>query len=209
MFLADRKMLTKGTLTKGIKIYIIKIMVAKFIGQQILKYGKKRVSKYWKRPTPASRAVGAGSPGPVPKSKQSKIQSTLGGTEYILPEGKNIKGIKFVNDKTPTQRFQDNVKDLIGIDSVSNKMQQRKMFRKNVKKKLAGGLLLAGVKQAAKRYIKSGGKKTTTIMKQFGSSRTEAKTDVLSGMKMHTSDQYTKNLFDKSMQKLIDAYRKK
>ena len=46
-------------------------------------------------------------------------------------------------------------------------------------------------------------------MKQFGGTRTEAKTDVLSGLKMHTSDQYTKNLFDKSMQRLIEAYRKK
>jgi hypothetical protein len=202
-------MLTKGTLTKGTKIYIIKIMVVKFIGQQIYKIGKKRITKYLRRPSPASREVGAGSPGPVPLNKKSKIQSTLGGGEYNLPEGKNIKGIKFVNDKTPTQRFQDNVKDLIGIDSVSNKMQQRKMFRKNVKKKLAGGLLMAGAKEAAKRYLKSGGRKTTTIMKQFGSSRMEAKTDVLSGMKMHTSDQYTKNLFDKSMQRLIDAYRKK
>jgi len=46
-------------------------------------------------------------------------------------------------------------------------------------------------------------------MKQFGGTRTEAKTDVLSGLKMHTSDQYTKNLFNKSMQRLIEAYRKK
>jgi hypothetical protein len=86
-------------------------------------------------------------------------------------------------------------------------MQQKKMFK--TKKKLLGGLLTAAGKQAAKSYIKSGGRKTTTIMKQFGSTRTEAKTDVLSGLKMHTSDQYTKNLFNKSMQRLIDAYRKK
>ena len=182
-------------------------MVAKYIGQQLLKLGKKKVTPYLKRPTPASREVGAGSPGPVPMSKQSEIKSTLSGGEYNLPRNKNIKGVKFVNDKTATQRFQDNVKDLIGLDSISIKMQQKKMFK--TKKKLLGGLLTAAGKQAAKSYIKSGGRKTTTIMKQFGSTRTEAKTDVLSGLKMHTSDQYTKNLFNKSMQRLIDAYRKK
>jgi hypothetical protein len=70
--------------------------------------------------------------------------------------------------------------------------------------------LTAAGKQAAKSYFKSGGgRRTGTIMKKFGGTRTEAKTDVLSGLKMHTSDQYTKNLFDKSMQRLIEAYRKK
>jgi hypothetical protein len=59
-------------------------------------------------------------------SKQSQIKSTLSGGEYDLPQNKNIKGVKFVNDKTATQRFQDNVKDLIGLDSISIKMQQRK-----------------------------------------------------------------------------------
>ena len=182
-------------------------MVAKYIGQQLLKLGKKKVTPYLKRPIPADKKVSAGSQGPVPLSKQSQIKSTLSGGEYDLPKNKNIKGVKFVNDKTATQRFQDNVKDLIGLDSISIKMQQKKMFKP--KKKLLGGLLTAAGKQAAKSYIKSGGRKTTTIMKQFGGTRTEAKTDVLSGLKMHTSDQYTKNLFDKSMQRLIDAYRKK
>jgi hypothetical protein len=200
-------MLIKGILTKDTEIYIIKIMVAKYIGQELLKAGKKRISRYLKRPTPADKKVSAGSPGPVPLSKQSQIKSTLSGGEYDLPRNKNIKGIKFVNDKTATQRFQDNVKDLIGLDSISVKMQQRKKFKP--KKKLLGGLLTAAGKQAAKSYFKSGGRRTGTIIKKFGGTRTEAKTDVLSGLKMHTSDQYTKNLFDKSMQRLIEAYRKK
>ena len=182
-------------------------MVAKYIGQELLKAGKKSISRYLKRPTPADKKVSAGSPGPVPLSKQSQIKSTLSGGEYDLPRNKNIKGIKFVNDKTATQRFQDNVKDLIGLDSISVKMQQRKKFK--LKKKLLGGLLTAAGKQAAKSYFKSGGRRTGTIMKKFGGTRTEAKTDVLSGLKMHTSDQYTKNLFNKSMQRLIEAYRKK
>jgi len=105
-------------------------MVAKYIGQQLLKLGKKKVTAYLKRPTPASREVGAKSLGPVPMSKQSQIKSTLSGTEYSLPIRKNIKGVKFVNDKTETQRFQDNVKDLIGIDSISVKMQQKKFKTK-------------------------------------------------------------------------------
>ena len=86
-------------------------MVAKYIGQELLKAGKKRISRYLKRPTPADKKVSAGSPGPVPLSKQSQIKSTLFGGEYDLPKSKNIKGVKFVNDKTATQRFQDNVKD--------------------------------------------------------------------------------------------------
>jgi hypothetical protein len=90
---------------------------------------------------------------------------------------------------------------------VAKYIGQRKKFKP--KKKLLGGLLTAAGKQAAKSYFKSGGRRTSTIMKKFGGTRTEAKTDVLSGLKMHTSDQYTKNLFDKSMQRLIEAYRKK
>jgi hypothetical protein len=46
-------MLIMGILTKDTEIYIIKIMVAKYIGQELLKAGKKRISRYLKRPTPA------------------------------------------------------------------------------------------------------------------------------------------------------------
>lgn len=95
----------------------------------------KRMLERNKRPTPADTHVSAGTKGPVPISKQSQIQSSLSGTEYSLPIRKNIKGIKFVNDKTETQRFQDSVKDLIGIDSISVKMQQKKMFKNRKGKK--------------------------------------------------------------------------
>ena len=95
----------------------------------------KRMLERNKRPTPADTHVSAGTKGPVPISKQSQIQSSLSGTEYSLPIRKNIKGVKFVNDKTETQRFQDSVKDLIGIDSISVKMQQKKMFKNRKGKK--------------------------------------------------------------------------
>jgi hypothetical protein len=59
------------------------------------------------------------------------------------------------------------------------KCNKEKKFKP--KKKLLGGLLTAAGKQAAKSYFKSGGRRTGTIMKKFGGTRTEAKTDVLSG----------------------------
>ena len=48
-----------------------------------------------------------------------------------------MKGIKFDNDKTDTQRFQDNVRDLIGLDSGSTlvRRQLKKIFKNRKGKK--------------------------------------------------------------------------
>ena len=97
----------------------------------------KRMLERNKRPTPADTHVSAGTKGPIPLNKQSKIQSSLSGTEYTFPMNKYMKGIKFANDKTDTQRFQDNVRDLIGLDAGSTlvRRQLKKIFKNRKGKK--------------------------------------------------------------------------
>ena len=97
----------------------------------------KRMLERNKRPTPADTHVSAGTKGPIPLNKQSKIQSSLSGDEYNFPMNKYMKGVKFANDRTETQRFQDNVRDLIGLDAGSTlvRRQLKKIFKnKKVKK---------------------------------------------------------------------------
>lgn len=163
-----------------------------------------------------------------PKLLRNKQKSSIGavdtagesygfaGRNFYVHDYANVPTAKsaFNRGISETSDFQSSVKNLIGLDKMTNLNKQRQLMAKDKitkapKKKMLGGLLTAGAKEAAKRYFKSGGRKTTTIMKMFGGTRSEAKTDVLSGLKMNTSDQYTKNLFNKSMQRIIDLRRKK
>jgi hypothetical protein len=107
-------------------------VVVKLIGQQLFKYGKKRVSKYLKRTTPADKSVGASSKGPVPKDKISKVQSTLGGGEYNVVKGKQTP---VFSSQSETERFQDAVRNLIGIDNVTNRLIMKNLTKKNKKNK--------------------------------------------------------------------------
>jgi|TARA_R100001460_G_scaffold18405_1_gene39107 hypothetical protein len=59
---------------------------------------------------------------------------------------------------------------------------QAKALGKIIPKKMLGGLLTAGIKTAAKKYFKTGNK-TQQIVKKHGGSRSDAKTDVKSGIK--------------------------
>ena len=82
---------------------------------------------------------GKGSKGPVPVKKQSLQKSTLSGRTYSISNNKlsqktmlDIGGGGY--GSTTTSRFQDSVKDLIGLDSVSIKKAQRKLFKRKKKK---------------------------------------------------------------------------
>ena len=220
-------------------------MVAKYIIKKVMKSSLKKkrantptlesITKQYNRmlernKSPAIKFSNRSSHASGPKLLRNKQKSGIGavdtagesygfgGRNFYVHDYASIPVAKsaFNRGISETSDFQSSVKNLIGLDKMTNLNKQRQLMAKDKtkitkapKKKMLGGLLTAGAKEAAKRYFKSGGRKTTTIMKMFGGARSEAKTDVLSGFKMNTSDQYTKNLFDKSMQRIIDLGRKK
>ena len=49
-------------------------------------------------------------------------------------------------------------------------------------RKLAGGLITKGIMGAFRKYVKSGGRKTSEIVKKSGGRRSDAKADVKSGI---------------------------
>ena len=102
---------------------------------------KKRAKQQTKAISRYSTNVGqAGTKGPVPTKKQSKIKSTLSGRTYPI----NLKKLnqKIMLDisggsykSTPTARFQDSVKNLIGLDSVSVRKAQISYLRNRNRRK--------------------------------------------------------------------------
>ena len=72
--------------------------------------------------------------GAVPLKKQSSIKSTLSGRQYSISNNKlsskTILDLGGGYGKNIASQFQDNVKDLIGLDLPSLKRAQRKLFKK-------------------------------------------------------------------------------
>jgi len=83
-------------------------------------------------------AGGNSSKGPVPIKSQSLQKSTLSGRTYSINSNKlstkTMLDIGGGYGTTSTARFQDNVKDLIGLDSTSIKKAQRKLFKRKKKR---------------------------------------------------------------------------
>jgi len=78
---------------------------------------------------------GKSSKGPVPVKKQSIQKSTLSGRTYSISNNKlSVKTMLDIGGgygSTATSRFQDAVKDLIGLD----KLSIRKAYKKGLRKK--------------------------------------------------------------------------
>ena len=72
--------------------------------------------------------------GSVPLKKQSSIKSTLSGRQYSISNNKlsskTILDLGGGYGKNTASQFQDNVKDLIGLDFTTLKNVQRKLFKK-------------------------------------------------------------------------------
>lgn len=102
---------------------------------------KKRAKQQTKAISRYSTNVGqAGTKGPVPARKQSKIKSTLSGRTYSINTKKlnqrimlDISGGSYKS--TPTSRFQDSVKNLIGLDSVSVRKAQLSYLKNRNRRK--------------------------------------------------------------------------
>ena len=82
---------------------------------------------------------GAGTKGPVPIKKQSAVKSTLSGRSYTVNLDTFKKAALFGafggRRQTPTQRFQDSVADLIGLDQLSLRKAHRASHRGREKRK--------------------------------------------------------------------------
>ena len=120
-------------------------MVARTLIKAGISYSKKKLRERAARKQTKSldkyniHAGGKSSKGPVPIKSQSLQKSTLSGRTYSIANNKlssktllNIGGGGY--GSTTTSRFQDSVKDLIGLDSVSIKKAQRKLFKRKKKK---------------------------------------------------------------------------
>ena len=120
-------------------------MVVKTLIKAGVNYVKKRASAAKTRKQTKSldkyniHAGGSSSKGPVPIKNQSLQKSTLSGRTYSVSNNKlssktmlDIGGGGY--GSTTTSRFQDSVKDLIGLDSASIKKAQRKLFKRKKKK---------------------------------------------------------------------------
>jgi len=117
-------------------------MVAKTIIKAGINYAKKKARilkarKETKSLKPYNIQGGTGK-GPVPIKNQSLQKSTLSGRTYSISNNKlsskTMLNIGGGYGTTPTARFQDNVRDLIGLDSASIKRAQRKLFKRKKKK---------------------------------------------------------------------------
>lgn len=118
-------------------------MVAKIVIKEVLKRVKRKAQKR------ASAAKGrkltksldkynihaGGGKGPVPIKKQSLQKSTLSGRTYSISNNKlsakTMLDIGGGYGTTSTARFQDAVKDLIGLD----KLSIRKAYRRGIRRK--------------------------------------------------------------------------
>ena len=92
-------------------------------------YGQKRLTA----------VGGASTKGPVPTKKQSAVKSTLSGRSYTVNLDTFKKSALFGafggRRQTPTQRFQDSVADLIGLDQLSLRKAHRASHRAREKRK--------------------------------------------------------------------------
>lgn len=71
------------------------------------------------------------------------------------------------------------------------------------KKLLLGGLLTTGIKGAAKKFFKSGGRKTNEIVKESGGTRAQAKADVKSAIRDNLKSQLRSSNLIKSKKRMI------
>jgi hypothetical protein len=80
-----------------------------------------------------------GGKGPVPIKKQSAVKSTLSGRLYTVNLDTFKKTAAFGafggRRQTPTQRFQDSVADLIGLDQISLRKAHRASHRARERRK--------------------------------------------------------------------------
>ena len=119
-------------------------MVARTLIKAGISYSKKKLRERAARKQTKSldkyniHAGGKSSKGPVPIKSQSLQKSTLSGRTYSISNNKlstkTMLDIGGGYGSTTTSRFQDNVKDLIGLDSTSIKISQRKLFKRKKKK---------------------------------------------------------------------------
>ena len=119
-------------------------MVAKTLVKAGIAYGKKKLRERAARNATKSLdkynilAGGSSSKGPVPIKNQSLQKSTLSGRTYSISNNKlsskTILSLGGPYGQSTAARFQDSVKDLIGIDSVSIRNAQKKLFKKKKKK---------------------------------------------------------------------------
>ena len=119
-------------------------MVVKTLIKAGVNYAKKRASAAKIRKQTKSldkyniHAGGSSSKGPVPIKNQSLQKSTLSGRTYSVSNNKlsakTMLDIGGGYGSTTTSRFQDNVKDLIGLDRASIKKAQRKLFKRKKNK---------------------------------------------------------------------------
>ena len=116
-------------------------MVVRTVIKEALKKAKKRVAAAKLRKLTKSldkyniKAGAASQKGPVPIKKQSLQKSTLSGRTYSISNSKlsakTMLDIGGSYGTTSTARFQDAVKDLIGLD----KLSIRKAFKRGMRRK--------------------------------------------------------------------------
>jgi len=116
-------------------------MVARTLIKAGIAYGKKKARERAARKTTKSldkyniHAGGKSSKGPVPIKNQSLQKSTLSGRTYSISNNKlsakTMLDIGGGYGSTTTSRFQDAVKDLIGLD----KLSIRKAYKRGLKRK--------------------------------------------------------------------------
>ena len=111
---------------------ILKVITKRAAQKALSAINKKRAKQQTKALYGQKRLTmvgGKSTKGPVPTKKQSKIKSTLSGRTYsINPRLMNTKMMLDIAGggykSTPTSRFQDSVRNLIGLDSVSVRKAQ-------------------------------------------------------------------------------------
>ena len=119
-------------------------MVVKTLIKAGVNYVKKRASAAKTRKQTKSldkyniHAGGSSSKGPVPIKNQSLQKSTLSGRTYSISNSKlsskTMISLGGPYGQSTAARFQDSVKDLIGIDSVSIRNAQKKLYKRKKKK---------------------------------------------------------------------------
>jgi len=120
---------------------ILKTITKRAAQKAVSAFNKKRAKQQTKAVKRYNINVGGKSTkGPVPTKKQSKIKSTLSGRTYsINPRLMNTNMMVDIAGggykSTPTSRFQDSVKNLIGLDSVSVRKAQLSYLKNRNKRK--------------------------------------------------------------------------
>lgn len=122
---------------------ILKEIGKRAAGKALSAINKKRAKQQTKSLYGQKRLTmvgGKSTKGPVPAKKQSKIKSTLSGRTYsINPRLMNTKIMLDVAGggykSTPTSRFQDSVRNLIGLDSVSVRKAQLSYLKNRNRRK--------------------------------------------------------------------------